>query len=99
MRQPFIELVSFEHIAINALQPADTWCRSSPSAEQQMEFGRLADRPHRIERVIHILGDLLLGRVVLRRDVDGDAVVGPVDFAAQERLVVERVVPGCRAGT
>ncbi len=58
-----------------------------------MQFGRLADRADRPERMIGVRGDLLLGRVVGRRDVDRDAVVGPMHLSRQEGLVVRSVVP------
>ena len=61
-----------------------------------MQFGRLADRTDREGGVVHVLGDIF--RTVLRGDVDRDAVIGPVDFLGEERLVVRGVVPGGRAG-
>lgn len=48
---------------------------------------------HRHVGVVHVLGDVLLRRVLAGGDVDRDAVVGPRDFVGQERLVVEGVVP------
>ena len=59
-----------------------------------MELGRLANRPDRPQRVIHVLGDLLQLRVALGGRVDRDAVVGPMDLAGEKCLVVEGIIPG-----
>ncbi len=63
-----------------------------------MQLGRFADRTDRPHRMVHVLGDIGLGRILVGRDIDRDAIVGPVDFAAEERLVVRRIVPGGGAG-
>ena len=47
--------------------------------------------------MIGILGEVLLGRIVLGGDVDRDAVAGEVELAGQERLVVRGIVPRCHA--
>ena len=67
-----------------------------------VEFGGLAHRPDRPQRVVHVVHDLLrlgiLGRVRLGGGVDRHPVVGERDLALEEGLVVEGVVPRRAAG-
>ena len=91
---PFVELIRLQHERHQRLASLRIFrVGHRQDGIHQMQFSRLADRTDRHVGVVHVLGDVLLARVVVRCDVDRDAVVGPVDLVTEERLVVERVVP------
>ena len=91
---PFVELVRLQHERHQRLAGLRIFgVGHRQDRIHQMQFSRFSDRTDRHVGVVHVLGDVLLGRIVASRDVDRDAVVGPVDLVAEERLVVERVVP------
>ena len=63
--------------------------------EEELEFGRLADRPDRHVRVVDIRGHLFHFRIlrILRRVVNRNAVVRDEQLTVEERLVVVRIEP------
>src|SRR6202011_3097375 len=65
---------------------------------RELQFGRFSDRPNRHQRVIGVLGEVFLGRVILGGDIDRDAIGGAIELAREERLVVGRIVPGRDTG-
>ena len=65
---------------------------------RELQFGRMADRTDRPQRVIGVVREILHLRIVFVGHVDRNAVGGAVEFARQERLVVGAVVPGRAAG-
>ena len=97
--EPLVELVGLEHVGHQRLAGLRIFGVAHRQQRiHQMEFGRSAHRADRPHRVVHVVGDGLEARIAAGRDIDRDAVVGPENFAAQERLVVRGVVPGGDAG-
>ena len=63
---------------------------------ERMELGRPPRRSLRVDGMVHIGGDL--GKIVLRRKVDADPVVGQRDLPGEERSVVVGIEPSRHAG-
>ena len=64
--QPLVELVGLQqerHQRLTGLRILGVVHRQH--REASVELGRLADRPDRPQRVVHVLGDRLLGRILL----------------------------------
>ena len=97
--EPAVELIRFHHEGDQRLRGLRILgVVHHQDRIHQVQLGRFADRSDRPEGMVHVLGDLLFGRILLRRDVDRNSIVGPIEFTGQEGLVVGRIVPGCNAG-
>ena len=95
--EPLVVVLSLEHEShqrLTGLPVFGVVHRQQRIAD--VEFGRLADRADRPHRVVDVLGHVHL--LCLRRRIDRDSVVGPIDFAGEEGLVVGRIVPRRRPG-